>query len=317
MINKSKKNYFLNTSFSKFIFLIISLLLFSSGLYAQNYVDLAKFYYANTPVNKFDSSEASTRVQEFGLDVNIPIVLKEDYVFLTGFTFGSSSASVSSENDNVSSVYTVLLKLGANIKHTEKWTGTYLFMPKLSSDLKKIGREDFQFGGLVLFDYARRPKFKYRFGLYYNSELFGPYFVPLFGIYYKSHSNKFEINATLPVWLDLNYRFATWFRLGANFSGLTRTFNINEPQFSEKGEYLVKQSNEIFLYGQFEVQKSFIIQAKIGYSIGRRYGIYDEKDKVGFGLLLFRFDDNRNQLNSDFADGMIFRIRLIYRFITV
>ena len=281
---------------------------------SQNYVDLAKIWYANTPLNQFDSTEAETRVREFGMDVNLPIVLKERYTFLTGFTFGSSSARVSSENDDISSVYTVLLKLGMNINHSEKWTGTYLFMPKLSSDLKKIGRDDFQFGGLVLIDYKKREKFKYRFGLYYNSELFGPYFVPLFGLYYMSDNDKFEINATLPVWVDFNYRFATWFRLGTNFSGLTRTFNINEPQFAENGEYLVKQSNEIFLYGQFEFLKSFIIQAKIGYSVGRRYSIYDETDKVGFGLLLFRFDDDRDQLNSEFADGLIFRVRLIYRF---
>ncbi len=298
----------------KYLFLLLLFLGgFSSTIIAQNYVDLAKIWYANTPLNQFDSSGVETRVQEMGLDVNLPIVLNERNAFLTGFTFGRSSARVSSENDNVSSIYTILLKLGLNIKHSDKWTGTYLFMPKLSSDLKNISRDDFQFGGLVLIDYKKRQKFKYRFGLYYNSELFGPYFVPLFGIYYKSPNDKFEINATLPVWLDLNYRLASWFKAGSNFSGLTRTFNINEPQFAENGEYLVKQSNEIFLYGQFEIQKSIIIQTKIGYSIGRRYSIYDETDKVGFGLLLFRFDDDRDQLNSEFADGLILRVRLIYR----
>ena len=304
------------TQFNLVVILLLFLFLsgFSNKVYSQNYVDLAKIWYSNTPLNQFDSTDAETRVQEFGADVNLPIVLKERYTFLTGFTFGSSSARVSTESNDISSVYTVLLKLGMNINHTPKWTGTYLFMPKLSSDLKNISRKDFQFGGLVLFDYKKREKFKYRFGLYYNSELFGPYFVPLFGIYYKSLSNKFEINATLPVWLDLNYRFASWFKLGSNFSGLTRTFNLNEPQFSEKGEYLVKQSNEIFLYGQFEIKKSFIIQAKIGHSIGRRYSIYDETDKVGFGLLLFRFDDDRDQLNTEFGDGLIFRVRFIYRF---
>ena len=304
------------TQFKLIVILLLFLFVkeFTQKAHSQNYVDLAKIWYANTPLNQFDSTETETRVQEFGMDVNLPIVLKDRYTFLTGFTFGSSSARVSSENDDISSVYTVLLKLGMNINHTEKWTGTYLFMPKLSSDLKKIGRKDFQFGGLVLIDYKKREKFKYRFGLYYNSELFGPYFVPLFGLYYLSDNDKFEINATLPVWLDLNYRLSSWFKVGSNFSGLTRTFNINEPQFAENGEYLVKQSNEIFLYGQFEILKSFIIQTKIGYSIGRRYSIYDETDKVGFGLLLFRFDDDRDQLNSEFADGMIFRVRLIYRF---
>lgn len=298
--------------------LLFLLFLFLKGnifkAYSQNYVDLAKIYYANTPLNQFDSTDAETRVREFGLDLNIPIVINDRYTFLTGFTFGSSSARVSSENDDISSVYTVLLKLGVNIKHTEKWTGTYLLMPKLSSDLKKIDSDDFQFGGLVLIDYKKRERFKYRFGLYYNTELFGPYFVPLLGLYYRSNNDKFEINATLPVWLDINYRLSSWFKVGSNFSGLTRTFNINDPQYSENGEYLVKQSNEIFLYGQFEIQKSLIIQAKIGYSIGRRYSLYDETDKVGFGLMLFRFDDDRDQLNSEFSDGLIFRVRLIYRF---
>ena len=287
---------------------------FSNKAHSQDYIDLAKIYYSNTPLNQFDSTEAETRVQEFGMDVNLPVVLNEKFTFLTGFTFGSSSSRVSSESDKVSSVYTVLLKLGTNIKHTKKWTGTYLFMPKLSSDLKEIDRDDFQFGGLVLIDYKKREKFKYRFGLYYNSELFGPNFVLLLGLYYKSNNDKFEINATLPVWLDLNYRLSPWFKVGSNFSGLTRTFNINEPQFTENGEYLVKQSNEIFLYGQFELQKSLIIQTKIGYSIGRRYSVYDVQDQVGFGLLLFRVDDDRDQLNSEFADGLIFRVRLIYRF---
>lgn len=300
------------------LLVILLLFLFIEGFWnkahSQDYIDLAKIYYSNTPLNQFDSSEAETRVREFGLDLNLPIVLNERYTFLTGFTFGSSSARVYSQSDRISSVYTVLLKLGMNIKHTEKWTGTYLFMPKLSSDLKEIDRDDFQFGGLVLIDYKKREKFKYRFGLYYNSELFGPYFVLLLGLYYKSNNDKFEINATLPVWLDLNYKLSSWFKVGSNFSGLTRTFNINDPQFAENGEYLVKQSNELFLYGQFEIQKSIIIQAKIGYSIGRRYSIYDVKDQVGFGLILFRFDDNRDQLNSEFADGLIFRARLIYRF---
>ena len=305
---------FIHLKNGRLLLLFISIFLLSPVLHAQNYVDLAKFYYANTPLNKFDSTNAETRVQEMGLDVNLPIVLKEDYVFVTGFTFGSSSARVSTINEDISSVYTVLLKLGMNIKHNDKWTGTYLFLPKLSSDLKMVGREDFQFGGYILMDYKKRDKLNYRLGLYYNSELFGPYFVPLIGLYYKSNNDKFEINATLPVWTDLNYRLASWFRIGSNFSGLTRTFNINDPQFSDKGEYLVKQSNELFLYGQFEMLNSLIIQAKIGYSIGRRYGIYDEKDKIGFGVLLFRIDDSREQLNSEFADGLIFRVRLIYRF---
>jgi hypothetical protein len=52
----------------------------------------------------------------------------------------------------------------------------------------------------------------------------------------------------------------------------------------------------------------------VGYSIGRNYRIYDIQDRATWGLSAFKFGDNREQLNSDFSDGLIFRTRFIYRF---
>ena len=287
---------------------------FSYNVFAQTYVDLLKFKYANTPVNQFDSSLSDTRVQETVLDLTYPILLKSGNAIVTGLTFQNIQTKVNPVNPDLTSVYTILLKLGMNINHGEKWSGTYMLLPKLSSDLKKVGAEDFQFGAYVLFKYAKAKNFKYQFGMYYNSELFGPFFVPLLGLYYMSPNNKLEINASLPVWADINYRFYDWFRLGFSFSAFVRSYNINEPQFAENGEYLVKQSNEPMFYLQFEPTSSIIIQTKIGYSIGRRYSIYDETDRVTFGLSAFRIGDEREQLNSDFKDGMILEARLIYRF---
>ena len=72
------------THFNQLVLLLLFFFLtgFSHKTHSQNYVDLAKIWYANTPLNKFDSTEAETRVQEFGMDVNLPIVLKERYTFL-------------------------------------------------------------------------------------------------------------------------------------------------------------------------------------------------------------------------------------------
>lgn len=289
-------------------------LFFLSNLLAQDYVDLARFKFANTPVNQFDSSLASTRVQDIDLDITLPIVLKSGNAIVTGLNFQNIRTKTNPVNPDLTSVYGILLKLGMNITHNEKWSGTYMLLPKLSSDLKKVGADDFQLGAYVLMKYAKSSNFKYQVGMYYNSELFGPFLVPLLGLYYMSPSKKLEINATLPVWLDVNYRFNDWFRTGFSFSAFVRTYNINDVQFSENGEYLVKASNEPMLYLQFEPLNSIIIQTKIGYSIGRRYRIYDEKDKVTFGLSAFRFGDDREQLNSDFADGLIMEVRLLYRF---
>ena len=295
-------------------FLFLLLLLISHTISAQSFVDVVKFRYANTPLNQFDSSQSDTRIQETGLDLTYPILLKSGNAFVTGLTFQNIKTKVNPVNHDLTSVYTVLLKFGMNINHGEKWTGTYMLLPKLSSDLKNISAVDFQFGAYVLFKYAKRKNLKYQFGMYYNSELFGPFFVPLLGLYYMSPDNKLEVNASLPVWADVNYRFKDWFRIGFSFSAFVRSYNINDTQFTENGEYLVKSSNEPMLYLQFEPLKSIIIQTKLGYSIGRRYRIYDEKDKVTFGLSAFRIGDDREQLNSDFKDGLIFEVRLLYRF---
>jgi hypothetical protein len=296
-------------------------LLFTIGLFfiitttnSQDYIDLVRFKYDNTPLNQFDTATASTRVEEFTLDATLPIVLKNGNAIITGFDLQSLSTKVNPTIPQLTSVYTILVKLGMNINHNEKWSGTYMFLPKLSSDLKDIGPQDFQYGAYVLLKYKKTSNLNYQFGMYYNSELFGPFFVPLLGLYYLSPSNKLEINATLPVWADINYRFNDWFRVGLSFSAFVRSYYINEPQFVETGEYLVKSTNEPMIYLQFEPVKSLIIQTKLGYSIGRQFAIYDETDKVTFGLSAFRFGGDQQQLNDGFADGLIFEARMIYRF---
>lgn len=298
--------------FSSLLLLFFTLITLAGN--AQEYVDLLKFRYDNTPLNQFDSSTASTRVQEIGLDATIPIAFKNGNAFITGFNLLSITTAVNPNNPDLTAVYIALLKIGMNFKHSEKWSGTYMLLPKLSSDFKEISADDFQFGALAILKYKKTSHFKWQFGMYYNGELFGPLFVPLFGFYYMSPSKKLEVNMTLPVWADINYRFNNWLRVGFNFRAFVRSFNINEPQFAENGEYLVKASNEPMLYLQFEPVKSLIIQTKIGYSIGRQYRIYDETDKVVFGFSAFRFGDDREQLNSNFEDGIIFEARLLYRF---
>ena len=41
--------------------------------------------------------------------------------------------------------------------------------------------------------------------------------------------------------------------------------------------------------------------------------IYENEDKIDFGLSLFRFGDKRKQLNTDFENGQFHRLELGYR----
>lgn len=293
------------------LFLLAVLLL--GKLQAQSYIDLAKFHYANTPVNQFDSVTNGTRVQEWGLDLLTPVPLKNGNAFLTGAYVEGISTKVAPENSNLTAVYTLNLKLGMMFKHGEKWSGSYFLLPKLSSDMKNVGRQDFQLGGIALLKYNKREKFNYKAGLYYNGEMFGAFFVPILGLYYQSENEKTEVNLLLPISADINHQLKPWVSVGANYNSFVRTFHLNEPYKGNPDNYLTKSTTEAFAYLQFQPTKSLVIQTKLGYSIGRNYRIYDVSDKIVWGLSAFKFGDDRKQLNPDFNDGLVFRLRLLYR----
>lgn len=296
----------------KYIYLF--LLLSPLSIAAQNYVDIAKLHFADTPVNQFDSATSGSRVQEFGLDFLYPLKLKNGNAILTGFYAENISTQTSPENSNLTSVGTVLLKAGMNIKYSDKISVTYMLLPKISSDFKDIGIKDLQLGAVAILKYKKSANFTYQAGLYYNGELFGPFFVPILGFYYLSPSKKFEANVKIPVSVDMNYTFMSNVRAGLNFNAFVRSFHLNEPYKGNPESYLTKTTNEIYGYLQFDLPKGLIFQAKVGYSIGRNYRVYDIEDRVTWGFSAFKFGDDRTQLNTDFEDGMIFKGKLIYRF---
>ena len=293
-------------------FIKIPLLFFLFALFnhlaAQSYVDLAKSHYSSTPSNDFDSIAGNSDIKDFGVDITLPIKLNDSNIILTGLNLDQITTRLH-PLDNYKTVSTVNLKLGFNKKHSGKWSGTYMLLPKLSSDFKKMTSKDFQIGGLVLMKYSKKENLKYNMGLYANNELFGPFIVPLFGLYYKSPNDKFEANITLPIWADVNYQLTNWLATGANFSAFVRSYHL-----SENNAYIVKKSNELFGYLQFSLTKSILLQTKAGYSIGRSYKVYNNDEKVDLGLSAFRFGDERTVLNPTFVDGLIFKVRLIYRF---
>jgi hypothetical protein len=204
--------------------------------------------------------------------------------------------------------------LGINIKYSEKLSATYLLLPKLSSDFKSIGSKDFQIGAVAIFKYKKTENLNFQGGLYYNSELFGPFFVPILGVYYLSPNKKFEANIKIPISADINYTFVPRVRAGGSFSAFVRTFHLNEPYQGNPDNYLTKATNEVYGYLQFDLPKGIILQTKVGYSIARNYRIYDIEDRVTWGFSAFKFGDDRKQLNTDFSDGMILKAKLIYRF---
>ena len=83
---------------------------------------------------------------------------------------------------------------------------------------------------------------------------------------------------------------------------------------AKKVKWEKEKTNEYEAYLKFNATKNISITIKVGQSIGRSYNVFDEGDKVTFGLPATFIGGKRQQLNTNFSNGMIFQATLLYRF---
>ena len=293
---------------------LLAMLFFALPSFAQKHVDIAKFYYSATPLNYFDNSDSSTRIMELGVDLTLPIVLNPSDALLTGFIYERNETKLF-EAGPVETFSVTGVRVGLSRKHSNAWSGTYMIIPKLASDFKDIAKQDFQIGAIGLMKYTKRENLQYKLGVYYNSELFGPFCVPLFGLYYLSPSKKLEVNLTLPFLADMNYKLHDRLNIGVNFFGQVRSYHLTNISATNEGGYVVKTTNDLYGYLKFNLSKGLSLQTRVGYSFGRSYRVYDENDKITFGTVLIQVGDDRQQLNTDFSNGLVYQFTLQYRFV--
>lgn len=295
--------------------IILVFLLQAVFVRAQNYIDLLRFHYNNTPPTSFDTGRGHSQISESGIDATVPLVLNPRTTFLTGLAGEQIQLQMAPGAKDITSLFTTLLKLGFNRKHSNTWTGTYILMPKLSSDLLGISDKDFQMGAYVLFTKEKHPDLKYRYGLYANTELFSPFVVPVIGMWYASPSKKLSLDLALPIFGNLDYRLNKWLSTGITFNAFVRSYYLRSDNGAMPTEYYVmKSTNEALGYIQIYLTKNILLQTKAGVTVGRYYRIYDLHDRADFSISLFRIGDQRKPLNVDLKDDLMFQMRLIYRF---
>ncbi len=279
---------------------------------AQDYLDLARFSYAITPKNEYKNGEEGFGIDEWNLQLDAPIVLNDKTAIIAGFTGIGTKIGLAPEIEGETKLYSLALRLGVNQKYSDTWSGTYVFIPKASSDFGEGLRDGLQLGFAALVNQTRSVRLKYTFGIYANTEEYGLLMVPLLGGYYLSPSERFEATLLLPSVADFNYRMTPDWRLGMNFDGLGSTFVLHSPNFGHA--YVTKGSNELFLYTRFPISKSLYLNLKAGYALFRSYRIFDRDDKVNLSIASIYLGDNRTQLNTEFRENFIFKFDLVYRF---
>ncbi len=297
-------------------YLVLVLFLYRLLGFAQNYVDVLHSEYTATPQNTFDSSNQTTDLQKININITTPIKLKNGNAILTGLVYDRVNTSFD-PGEKMTPVSSFILKMGMNIKHSDKWSTTFLLLPKLASTFTATTTsEDFQFGGLVLAKKKKTENLSYKIGAYMNGDQFGPFLVPLFGFYYKK--KKLEMDVIVPSYAKINYSLSPKFTAGVNWRATVKSYNlqgpmVNLPAVVKRPFYMHHLSNEIAAHVSYEPIKGVIVRGMAGVSLGRSFRVYENDDKIDFGLSLFRFGDDRAPLNTDFANGLFYRAELAYR----
>ena len=293
----------------KKIKLFLLFALFTVAANAQDYVDIFKLSLNNATLGNVDN-DYETSVNNLNMEVYYPKKLSEKAVLLTGFTVENTRLNLSPSSDR-SSLTMTRLNLGIKYQHSEKWSGTYVLLPKLASDFENINSNAFQFGGLALLDYQYNETSKVKFGLYASSENHGSTITPLIGLWHRSKDSKFYINATLPIRMDANYSLSDKFSVGADLLTSIKSYDLG----LNSDFYTQEESIRFALYAALGLMdNSIILRGKVGFDT-TDYGVFDSNEKVGAQVLTFPLStDKRDRINSEFDSSLYIGFDAVYRF---
>lgn len=293
----------------KKIKLFLLFALFTVAANAQDYVDIFKLSLNNTTLGNLDN-DYETSVNNLNMEVYYPKKLSDKAVLLTGFTVENTRLNLFQGAERTSLTMT-RLNIGMKYQHSEKWSGTYVLLPKLASDFENINSNAFQFGGLAVLDYQYNETSKVKFGLYASSENHGSTITPLIGLWHRSKDSKFYINATLPIRMDANYSLSDKFSVGADLLTSIKSYDLG----LNSDVYTQEESIRFALYAALGLMdNSIILRGKVGLDT-TDYGLYSSNEKVGAQVLTFPLStDKRNRLNSEFDSSLYVGFDAIYRF---
>ena len=178
----------------------------------------------------------------------------------------------------------------------KKWKTAFVFIPCMMSDKESAFKyNSYQYGGAVLIIYKKMPALKYKFGVYYNSEFFGPFILPLLGIDWNV-DKRLNIFGVLPGSMNVEYKlYPAKLHAGISFKSITNSCRLSEKRFIRIND------NHFKLFADIYLQKKHVITLEAGHSVLRKYqnGI--------------RINGENDVVDFDVPDGFLFKVGYSFR----
>ena len=287
------------------LFFLFILVCFHSK--AQPYVDLLnlkyQYYpevnYKNERGNKLTSSQSEAAFL-------LPLEQKNKSVVLIGGDYTRLDFSVSGNLKAKAHLQSNSLLIGYELGlKNKKWRCAAVFIPKVNAGFNEIKSSNIQAGGVVLFKYEKKETLGYHFGLYYNREYFGDYFIPLLGIEWKLN-DRLNIFGELPANMNLEWKLSKSFYSGAEYSSFNSSFRAGittpEEDYIREGDKFFGH-NELHLYLNAYVTPNIVAYGAAGFTVFRQFQQYDSAHEKSFTDLVYQKAE----------DGLVLQLGLAYR----
>jgi hypothetical protein len=274
------------------------LFLFGIRLHAQPYLDIVSVRYQYSPDAGMTRRGYQPSHFTYGnLTYQAPGVFKDSSILIIGGLLEKWNIK-SSGLSHIKPHFTGLALPVTYVKPlNQKWTATASLIPRFDtySDVVVMFGDRMQWGGALLMTYKKSSQLKYKFGLYYNREYFGNFFVPLLGIDWRVNE-RLKLFGVLPGNLVLERKVSRKFYYGASFRALTNSYKSSSSNWLDFDDHRFFRidDNQLQAFADFYLAKNVVLTTEAGHSVFRRLrtgiskGIskYEASEKVNDNVLL-------------------------------
>ena len=276
---------------------IIACVCFADDCKTQPLLDIVNIRYQVSPdAGAFRQNLIRNHIRYWNVSTNLPIEFKNKKSILLaspGYEEWKCSFPKKDVTDALVKGWTLPLFWIQTL--TPNWiitTGVVIRNNAEAFDLNKA----WQVGGVVLVTYEKSKQLKYKFGVYYNSELSGPFYMPLLGIDWRF--NKTNIYGVLPGNLTIERKLNTVFYYGITFRAITNSYQ----QYNNK--FIRIDDNQLTLFMDCYLSKHIVLNVEAGHSVFRRIRLGDNQKNPFY---YFTASTNDNWL---LKTGLAYRLRL-------
>jgi Domain of unknown function (DUF6268) len=252
-------------------------------IHAQPYIDIASFSYLNSPdAGAWRKNNTGNRFQYYNTSLNLPLIFKKDSSMLVFSPYAERwDIKINKLDDLPSHLSSLILPVSFIKPLSQKWALTLSAIPRWNGDKVAVFKNSFQMGGAILASYKKQQRLTWKFGLYYNSELSGAFFMPLLGIDWRINSSN-NLFGVLPGNLVFEHKTNTRFYWGASFKAITNTYSAGFVYSSTNARYLRIDENQLSLFADFYLLKNIVLNFEAGHSVLRKLRLGVKNDNVRY-----------------------------------